>query len=211
MRCGYRPPGRARFSTVRIWWAVALVLGTIGVPAARILLDPVSLVALGLCASMIAGSLQWAYLHEHQRPAWPALHAAWFAPVCMAASIGWCALLGPWGLAVPLLLVVARPGFLRSVAPHVRSAVAHVPDSTAAQESTAGELRALDTRQLCRLWQESTRALEVAWRSHTEVHRIVAARAAYLDELERRDPEAFHTWWPQAGASVSPSSHFRSR
>lgn len=191
------------------WWAAALVLGTIGVPAARLLLDPVSLGALALCASMIAGSLRWAYLLENHRPAWPALHVAWFAPVCMAASIGWCALLGPWGLAVPLLLGVARPGFLRTVAPHVRSAVVRMSGGSAGEGSAAGELRALDTRQLCRLWQESTRALEVAWRSQAEVHRIVAARVAYLDELERRDPEAFRTWWPQAGASVNPSNHFR--
>ena len=198
-----------RSSRSASWWAAALILATIGAPAARLLLDPVSIGALALCASMIAGSLRWAYLLEHERSAWPALHTAWSAPVCLIASIGWYALLGAWGLAVPLLLGLARPGFVRTVASHVRSAVVPLSGKTTREEPGAGELRTVDTGQLCRLWQESSRALEVAWRSHTEVDRIVAARVAYLDELERRDPEAFSSWWPRAGASDNPSSHFR--
>jgi hypothetical protein len=178
------------------------------VPAARLLLDPVSLAALALCASMIAGSLRLAYLLEQGRPPWPAVHAVWSSAVCLVASIGWCALLGPWGLAVPLLLVVTRPGFPRMVALHVRSAGVHLRGGPRVDHAP-GELRGLDTGQLCRLWQESTRALQIARRSPSEVARIVAARVAYLDELERRDPKAFSSWWPQAGVSDNPSSHFR--
>ena len=197
-----------RSSRSASWWAAALVLATIGVPAARSLLDPVSLAALSLCASMIAGSLRLAYLLEHDRPPWPAVHAVWSSAVCLVATIGWCALLGPWGLAVPLLLVVTRPGCLHLVTLQVRSAWVQLTGGPRV-EHAPGELRGLDTGQLCRLWQESTRALQVSRRSPSEVAGIVAARVAYLDELERRDPEAFSSWCPQAGVSDNPASHFR--
>ena len=55
------------------------------------------------------------------------------------------------------------------------------------------DLQALSDRQLCRVWRVSFCALQDA-RTALAKERIFTLRHAYLNELERRDPDAIRAW-----------------
>lgn len=73
------------------------------------------------------------------------------------------------------------------------------------REAEPAVVERLSTFQLCHEWRNSYRMLLAAddpraWR------RVIVARGAYLDELERRDPEGFSRWLA-AGACAGSDPH----
>jgi hypothetical protein len=69
-------------------------------------------------------------------------------------------------------------------------------------------LKAMGTNELCRRWLDSDGALTHAGSDRARL-RIINSRQQCLDELERRDPEAFQAWLDSPpGTGIDPRRFF---
>lgn len=64
--------------------------------------------------------------------------------------------------------------------------------------------------QLCRAWRQSFLGLQSA-RTVAHRTRVVALRCSYLDALEARDPDAFHTWIAAGARAASGPDRYLAR
>ncbi|MFI6676836.1 hypothetical protein [Kribbella sp. NPDC050470] len=90
-----------------------------------------------------------------------------------------------------------------SFAAFARSAAVSSGDVAAVDDVTA-----LTDEELCGAWRRSTSAV-AAPRQAAELEELVDARDRYLDELERRSPEAFAEWLnADPEAAVDPAVYY---
>jgi hypothetical protein len=88
--------------------------------------------------------------------------------------------------------------------------VARRPTSVSAAELASADVATKDTRTLVRDWRRSFVALEQAVDPVTKAA-VVQARQAFLDELERRDPDGLHEWLESGARAAGDPTKFMSR
>jgi hypothetical protein len=144
-----------------------------------------------------------------------------YRPVALAivgvlALHGLRALLGsaalPIGTAGAIIALVASvvPGRARGGdATQARSPITRTPAAPAEEPTPPGSppVPALPTPALCWEWRRSYLAV-VRASEPAELTRIVALRAAYLDELERRDPTGFRRWLDSGARAASDPGRY---
>ena len=141
-------------------------------------------------------------------PAVPRIaHLTLVASLALPAVAGLIAVLEGVGLLIVLALAGGSPLVTRRVVSRRRSARATATGRQPAQlpaddleglvptRSTepVGGLESLDDDALCLAWRRSFLVLQSA-RSDRDRLAVVAQRQRYLDELERRSPQALETW-----------------
>ncbi|MHA6795503.1 hypothetical protein ACVGVM_18595 [Pseudonocardia bannensis] len=210
------------------------LLGTLG--AVGLLGLSPAVVVLALLAASLCGLA--AYGWGQFRAGWPDESSAYIRTSSWrAAGVGLLAVLGLNGLigllgaaTVPVLLVGAAAAIttmaLRGAARDRRPPAANPgpppppppehpgrpePDRSSAPppqpERTSCPVPTLSTEMLCWEWRRSY--VEVC-RATDPAHlsRLVLLRAAYLDELERRDPEGFRKWLDSGARAAGDPARF---
>ncbi|MFD7160436.1 hypothetical protein ACFV9C_38005 [Kribbella sp. NPDC059898] len=178
------------------WRLLCGVVGATGVVAAILLLPPLMVGVLGLLALICALT---AYIgHEDGPSAHGRLRST------LNAVLGCLTLVAVIGLAV--VLAVNELWLLSIVActspPAVRSL------RRAAVGDPRGRSLGETTEDLCSEWRQTYVDLQQA-RTPAARLRVVMRRQRCLDELERRDPDALHTWLSlAASASGDPTRFF---
>ncbi|WP_167736752.1 hypothetical protein [Nocardioides sp. 1609] len=212
------------------WGAVAAVLGAVGLLVA----GPVLPVALSLLTLLTV--LAWNLgLTTDSRAASP---HPWTAPrfrtqladaAKVAVSVGALAAAASVTglLVVPLCLLAAltSPWWCRACRRRLdlvtgrtrepgEETIGRASDEVATDDEVAGArphpgLEALDDADLCRGWCLSFSVLKLA-RTTSERLEVALLREAYLDELERRHPEALRAWLDAGARPASdPAHHLR--
>ncbi len=139
------------------------------------------------------------------------------------ALTGLIRILGPGAIVTAVIMMVASPPALhRYAATARRCAQWRAPGNELPATTNDGDgpeqpcspflsapvvsVRALSNQELCLAWRTSYTALQRIQRSGeiTQQAGLVAARQAYLDELERRDPSGFARW---LSAGARPASN----
>ena len=80
-------------------------------------------------------------------------------------------------------------------------------DPAAGPASAVSAVSSLDTPALCWIWRASFSRLSRSDSSTSREH-LAGLRMACLEELEQRDPGAFHRWLPTARAASDPFLRF---
>jgi hypothetical protein len=190
-----------------VWGAIVAALVCIGA-AAGILFVPVTVsVMVFVCGAALDLGLRLA-IADTAVPDRRAL-----AAVCtrdgfaMLAFAGYCGAIGVVALPLLGLAVVTAPSVLKALPTWfgARSAA----EETLAVDDTL-PLSNLSEHDLCVVWRRSCKAVRKAETSYERM-RIVARRQAYLDELERRRPEAFATWLEIGPDATDPSTIFSTK
>jgi hypothetical protein len=83
------------------------------------------------------------------------------------------------------------------------------PASMNVSELATADVRSMGTRELVRDWRRSYVALEQASDSATKMA-LVQARQAFLDELERRNPDGLHEWLESGARAAGDPTKFMS-
>jgi hypothetical protein len=190
-------------------------------------------VMIGSVAAGLAAAIRLAWMSRrdgHAKTGWEASSKAWRPAALGFGGVlvlnGLHALLGsaalPIGAAAAIAALVASVVLRRPTDPSAENAAespASAPrtSTTTAEEPAPGTTRsdapsipALPTPALCWEWRRSYVAVTRASQPD-ELTRIVALRAAYLDELERRDPTGFRRWlWGGARAAGDPGRYLTS-
>ncbi|NVM99833.1 hypothetical protein [Arthrobacter sp. SDTb3-6] len=130
--------------------------------------------------------------------------------VVVLAVGGFAGALRGWVWALVPMAVATSPWAVRKVLRHTPSRMPPAPSDDACREPRRSEaaalpaipvdaegfapcVRALDDGGLCQAWRGSYRWLEGAHTLALQAY-VVALRQAYLDELERRDPDGLEAW-----------------
>ncbi|MGZ4448002.1 hypothetical protein [Oryzihumus sp.] len=119
--------------------------------------------------------------------------------------MGLSVLIGPWTLLVALGMAGSSPLLLTNVLQrqHRAGARRYLDSPTTRTETLPDVLARMTDDELRLAWRSSTVALRGATGPHARL-RVVCAREQYLDEFERRAPEAFSSWLPTAARSDEP-------
>ncbi|WP_214367594.1 hypothetical protein [Pseudonocardia sp. H11422] len=220
-----------RRTASRITAVLLVLLGAVGLLGLSPAVIVLALLAAALCGLAAFGWGQF-------RAGWPDESTAHIRTTAWrAAGVGLLAVLGLNGLmgllgaaAVPVLLVGAATaitvmalrgavGDCEAPAPSTGPPASPPPERiarpepdrssalSAPPERTSWAVPALSTEMLCWEWRRSY--IEVC-RATDPVHfsRIVLLRAAYLDELERRDPEGFRRWLGSGARAAGDPARF---
>lgn len=117
--------------------------------------------------------------------------------------IGLVAILGGIGGLAGLMVVLTAPEVLAVIAQTARRTLARVTAGAAPKVVELPDLGQLPLVDLCGRWCASH--AELRRLQHTRqvalLAALIAARASYLDELERRDPVGFDRWLTSAAGS----------
>jgi hypothetical protein len=181
----------------RAWAGVAAVtLFVSGLATLRVLGPTLSLLVLGSVAGLgaVYGLALCPVLPRVRRS--PVLTGSVVGAGVTVTSIGIAQAPGASGLGAVLVLLAASP----PVASRIMAAVAGgpapdqppIPD-TGTRSGFEVFLRVLDRDELQAAWDETGVALRQAPNAEA-ASQLVAVRQLYLDEIERRDPEAFTLW-----------------
>lgn len=221
-----------------LWSFTAGILLTSGVLTAVMTVPVSALAGLFLAVAVMTGGSAWAWASVNlTSPRW-ALSAFLWSGTWSVAVVGLTELLQGWGLLVALLLGLCSPtvvervvGRLEAWARPAQPAVPDDPDTTddpddlvaldlefddplayrlLDPECPAGGkplVRDLTAPDLGRLWKVSGRWLRRGFDGPDMVH-LVELRAACLDELERRDPDALQRWLAGRQAPTTEPTRF---
>jgi hypothetical protein len=146
----------------------------------------------------------------------------WGALAARSARIGLCvtglavtsATVTALAVVVVVLVVLTSPLMRRTVRGDAPPADDLIPDEprlplprrpSQANPPMPTSVLGMTDDELCLAWRRSYITVTLAG-STAKKRAMVALRAAYLDEIERRDPQAFHAWLA-SGASASGSPH----
>ena len=114
----------------------------------------------------------------------PLVRAGLLGGLLVWVLMGVLRVIGPAGVPLVLVLLVTSPPVLRWC-----GRILHGP----APESHLRPPDAMSDAELCQEWRRSLAALQSATTPASRMS-VVAMRARYLDELERRAGPRFHTW-----------------
>ena len=209
-----------------------IVLVTVGMLALSGLLrlSP-AIVTLGVLAASLAATarLAWVWKRDGQaKTGWGAWSEAWrpatlgFLGVLVLNGLhvlfGSAAL--PIGVAAAITALVAFVVLRRAPdasggnaaeapasTPRMPTGAPEKPSSPVRRADDAPPMPALPTPALCWEWRRSYLAVTRASKPD-ELTRIVALRAAYLDELERRDPTGFRRWLDSGARAASDPGRY---
>jgi len=199
-----------------IWYSVTFLIGGLGAVATslgeRFWVDLGVFALLGLSVGVVVYMTQ--EVRSDPRSRQQALAGSVAGAAGFLAVNGLIALVGQTALIIALLLALVSPPALRGYRHLIHRLLkryrrvrfwTHVPANAGANPISEparpdpfdpGLVRSLTDPELHQAWHTSTAALHNAQhRRDTKAQaRLATARRAYLDELERRDPEAFQRW-----------------
>lgn len=168
----------------------------------------VALFVAGAFFGAVGSAFLWHVAHRGSgvTPAAVARWAGSSAAGAVVAVVGGCLVpaIDVSGAVVALAVVVSAPYLGRRIAARRRRATSHVP---AAPELLTPPLHVCSTAEISAAWTASHEALR---RSTSPADRsaITALRAAYLDELERRDASGLRRWLESGNALTSDPARF---
>lgn len=210
----------------RAWWLVVTLLGSTGVGLAVLvhgvrMVAPVALVtaAVVLMAHLLVAAGPGQVVEPGAGSLRKVCRAARIGVLSgggLVAMIGHVTVLGVLAWPMFLLLAVSSPHVLRHLARARRpdasgafcSASLSDDRSPALARARTRSLRTLSTQQLGLAWRLSFWDLERATSCRAQIV-VVQLRQAYLDELERRDPDAVRCWLASgADAATDPTRYF---
>lgn len=219
-----------------LWSVTAGITLVSGVLTAALTVPVTALVGLFLAVGVMTGGSAWAWASVNLAPTRWALSVFIWSGVWSVTAVGLTELLGGWGLLLVVMLGLASPPLVERVAwsleawTRTKQPAALDADDDLEPALLARDLRfddphasrlldpacplggkppisALTTADLGRLWKVSGRWLRRGFDGPDMVH-LVGVRAACLDELERRDPEALHRWLAAREASALGPTRF---
>jgi hypothetical protein len=197
----------------RIWRTLVVVVLAVGVASATTVLEWGFMVTLVLTMAFIGGTYGALWGEAFPDTRHPVLNGIVAGPLCSLGMIGVLHLLGAYGGLLLLALAVSSPWVLgpllktlgrrsderrpRVVSPDLRGAdfTQHLAD--------------LPASALARAWADTDRDLRTTHSTRRWMV-LAEARGLILDEVERRDPDAFAAWLTTApGAGTFPRLHDR--
>jgi len=184
-------------SVYRVVWAgCAIVLILTGGTLALLALTP-GLVVVAISVSLLSAGLVGMIAGSHERPTLRGqLPIAAAAFTMMIVGAGLTDVAGPIGPATMVLMVALSPTALRWLSGLRRP-----------QDVTTSSLASMTDQELFSRWRRSSVALAGAARP-ADHHAVVEARAAYLDELERRDAVGFACWVAGGGGAADDPAQY---
>jgi hypothetical protein len=206
------PPRRSRYRTV--WWSAATPVTVLGVACAFLLLGvAAALLLTGMVTAVAAVAMrQLGPMTAAGAPAGPVPVPSLLAGLWVLALVGLTGVLG--GVGLLLYAVVAAAGALpawtrRRGAPATAAGGSTTAEAVPADPlPAASAVPALSTPEVCWAWRLSYLRVEHRDCPGYLLDDLAALRRACLDELERRDPAAFHRWLPTARAAGDPARVF---
>ncbi|WP_329000836.1 hypothetical protein OHA18_41200 [Kribbella sp. NBC_00709] len=209
---------RSRYRTA--WAASVSVLMAIGVASALVFIRMSgNVIVLAMVGAMYASIHFSVGLSQDQTPRSllvPVLTWSLRAALAALAVCGYAAAVGPLVLLLLLVIAGTSPHALtylsepqvKSLEPAVDVAPPVVSVVPVAQPVPPTDFSELPVEELCLMWRHSFASLQ---RSPTDDVRlaVVSARDRVLDELERRDPQAFAEWLDSGPrAAGDPTRYF---
>lgn len=171
----------------RTWFVLSVLVGAVPVTFGLLVTPLGALVTVGVVLALV--------VHAMGASRSQAVLAAVLTDAVLAAT-SW---VGATALAIVLVVAATSPPAVRVVLRRLRAAR---PPERRAEVALQGPLTAdqlaplvqvLDDAPLCRAWTSSFAQLRSAGTSAERVE-LANLRAAYLDELEVRNPVGFHAW-----------------
>ena len=198
----------------RLWSAGALALTATGL-AVGLVSHGLALMSIGFAVTgSLVAFVRWGRLDRPAPDLTSAVATGAIIGTGAVGSLGFGLWLGPPGFLLVLVMVVFSPQALGAITAHemahrterrpagVATSRAEEP---AAIEPEAGWTSVLTNRELCDAWCTSYLALHAATSTEQRL-RVVSIRKDYLDEIEARNPAAFHRWLAsEPRASSSPA------
>ena len=197
----------------RIWRILVVVVLSVGVAAATTVLEWGFMVTLVLTMAFIGGTYGALWGEAFPDTRHPVVNGIVAGPLCSLGMIGVIHLLGAYGGLLLLGLAVTSPwviGPVLTTLGHRRDERRPrvVPPDPRATDFTQ-HLADLPASALARAWADTECDLRT---THSTRRWMVLseARGLILDEVERRDPDAFAAWLATApGAGTFPQLHDR--
>ena len=214
----------------KTWCRIVLVMVGVLALSGLAQLGP-AVIMIGMLTASLAASarLTWVWMRDGQaKTGWGACSEVW--RVAAVAVLGVLVLSGlhslvgsaalPIGFAAAFTALVALVVLRRT--PHASGGYGAAAPASARRRPTAARamppppvrrpsntppMPALPTPDLCWEWRRSYVAVVRASKPD-ELIRIVALRAAYLDELERRDPTGFRRWLDDGARAASDPGRY---
>lgn len=214
----------------RTWCRIVLVMVGVLVLSALLHLGPM-VIMLGMFTASwaVSARLAWVWMRDGQaKTGWDAWSESWrVAAVALVGVLvlhGMHALFGsaafPIGFAAAFAALVALVVLRRrshacggygaeapASPPRRPTAAPAKPPRPVRRPWDAPPMPTLPTPDLCWEWRRSYLAVTRASKPD-ELIQIVALRAAYLDELERRDPEGFRRWLDGGARAASDPGRY---
>ncbi len=208
-----------RWRLYRIAWSLcfgSLIL--VGISVSATALSPATLAGLVLAISLPAAASVAAWSMVSMVPRYVAVMTGVWAPVLLLTAYGLALAFGPWSLLWLLALVIGSPTALRLARVLTRTARRspavsgdarnprdlsfddpHAPRllDPECPEARRPVLSTLSFGDLGDLWRMSGSWLADGLGTEETAH-LVRLRESCLDEMERRDPQGFWTWFPLA-------------
>jgi hypothetical protein len=206
----------------RIWRAAVVLLATIGLAAAIVFVSLSTNLMAFLLAAVVAGAAAVQVGLARELPSADLIRStprlAVVGGLLVLAICGFAAAVGLETLVLVGLIIMSSPPVVSRLRPAGRQP-AEPPTPQLREEppplptprylsAVARSLCELSDEELCLAWRRSFTRLQT---SSTAEHRAAMAdvRRAYLDELERRSPEAFAAWIDSgARAAGDPAKFF---
>jgi hypothetical protein len=197
----------------RIWRILVVVVLSVGVAAAPTLLEWGFMVTLVLTMAFIGGTYGALWGEAFPDTRRPVLHGIVAGPLCSLGMIGVIHLLDAFGGLLLLGVAVTSPWVIeplvRTLGRRREERRPQVISADARGSDFRLQLADLPASALARAWADTDRDLRT---THSTRRWLVLAeaRGLILDEVERRDPDAFAAWLATApGAGTFPHLHDR--
>ena len=206
----------------QIWRTAAVLLATIGVIASLVFVSPATNLVALLISTITAGAVYVSIGLARELPAAELIRAAprWagLGGLLVLAICGYAAAVGVETLVLLGLLVATSPPIVvriwplpfpaREPEPERRPEVESIDETTIVQlDSVRPTLRDLSDEELCLAWRRSFKQLQSSTGRELRLG-VADVRRAYLDELERRQPEAFAAWLASGPRAAGDPARF---
>jgi hypothetical protein len=208
----------------RGWTAVTGFLVSLGLFAAVTVLGPLVALSLFLAAGVLGVVLGIAFLSMGSRDESRLLLLSLGCGAAVGGLVvtvaGWGRVFGPWAFMILVGLVVTSPHLLSQVrrrmtptpdAPVVtrpRRVVTPAPAPPPVAENVDFVVPdRMDDVDICLAWCSSYVALQRVRTAESRL-RVVQMRALYLDDLERRNPDALLAWMASGARAAGDPSRF---
>ncbi|MFI6831601.1 hypothetical protein ACIBG5_31175 [Kribbella sp. NPDC050241] len=206
----------------QIWRAAAGLLAAIGVIASLVFVSPATNLAALLISTMTVGAVYVSFGLARELPAAELIRAAprWagLGGLLVLAICGYAAAVGAETLVLLALLVATSPPIVVRIWPMPKLArepeTGRYPEVESIDEATIVQLdvvqptvRDLTDEELCLAWRRSFKQLQSSTGRELRLG-VADVRRAYLDELERRQPEAFAAWLASGPRAAGDPARF---
>ncbi|TCC45089.1 hypothetical protein E0H75_31755 [Kribbella capetownensis] len=206
----------------QIWRTAAGLLAAIGVIASLVFVSPASNLVAFLISAITVGAVYFSFGLARELPPAELIRAAprWagLGGLLVLAACGYGAAVGAETLVLLALLIATSPPIIVRIWPMPKPAREPEPDRHPDVESidegtivqldvVRPTLRDLTDEELCLAWRRSFKQLQSSTGRELRLG-VADVRRAYLDELERRQPEAFAAWLASGPRAAGDPARF---